>query len=227
VSELAEGLHVISKDSNRTDEDTTDITKQDENILKVFNLGSASETHFSDVLVLIAGSLAIAGLYIGAVVFVIQTTVNATYTLRSTAPHLDSIMGAYTMNLGSLLALHRLLLGFSSTPVPLDNGTYPVQRVYELLERGRAFYILTSFGGSSGWQVPYSGLHNVLQQVKSVQNCERGLSASFVSSFECFAPDMGFAAIHRTCTMALAPQISTMTATRMPMRTLPNSETPS
>jgi PAS domain S-box-containing protein len=158
------------------------------------------------VIALIIGSCLIFGLLIAAAVYSVLEAVQGTLILRISAPHLDTVIGAYTMNMAAVLGLQRLLLGFSDTPIMLDNGSFPIDRLRATMSSARAYYHLASYGGDESWEQPYQGIHDAVMRAKQTLNCSVGsVATSFVDSFQCFSPDLAFLAIEPIITGKILP----------------------
>ena len=183
VSTISESLRVLKKDedASRTTELDTEISKHEENVLKI--LASVSDTtsiKSAENTTFVVFDLIIIVLTIVCIVLIAQMFPSATNTLRDNAPHLDYVLGASGYSFSVFGAIDNLVATTNDHGLSNDlNVSVGTPGFYEwlpeLVSRGRQrtttfnnYYQYSRFGreatATKASEPPYSKFHEYIAQ---------------------------------------------------------------
>lgn len=196
VSNLAENLRVIKKDNENNNLPSnvvnTEMNKQEENIMKIFNTGGASETPLSDILLLVLCSFVMIGLGIGCAGCLVQLVQYEVAKLSRAAPHLDYLLGSYALNLGGMSAVLRLIMYYTEYRIPIDTIDQIRNAINSRFAEGNRYYFLARYGGAQAEQTPFGGFSVGLDAANAVSSCSKieGVAQDLKQASDCFPADM-------------------------------------
>jgi len=215
VSSLAENIRVLKKDSNGGSSSTkgsttgdAEMSKQEENILKIFNTGGSGTMTFSmDSFIIALLTFVIVGLNILASFLVYQLVVEENSTLSHLAPHLDNLPGSYSMILNSLYSINLMAQYYSHVRDPLLNFTQILNRISDSINKNSNYFSLTRYGSGTEDNPPFIGFQSGLSEsiIKSACSDEHIITADERHFFHCQSPDYVFIGINNVIGSLIAP----------------------
>ncbi|OHT09546.1 Adenylate and Guanylate cyclase catalytic domain containing protein [Tritrichomonas foetus] len=208
VSALAENLRVLKKDNpsdNSFSNNNTEMNKQEENILKIFNSSGSNETPISDIFLPIFVTVIITCLTIGCVVLFVQLVKNESISLKESAPHLNYMMGSYAMMMNTFDNLFLSFLYFTPYRVHLYSIDEVINFTMESLRQSRDYYHLTSYGGDNS--SPFSGFDDGVAHAQQSITCNTttDVPENFGEAVSCYPADMAFILIEPILTYKITP----------------------
>lgn len=134
-----------------------EISKQEENLLKIFNTSTSFENPLSDIFTLVICTILIVGLTIGCIIVFDSLISYENNCLKESAPHLNYLLGSYSMAISTFCNIFQLLFYFT----PYKISAYTPDELLQIIELRIAnthnFFLMASFGDSAENQPAYSG----------------------------------------------------------------------
>jgi class 3 adenylate cyclase len=199
VSELVEKLRGVSQDVATGGDDSDpskEISKREENVMKVLNAGGSSSNVFSDLTIFICGTICLLGCFGANAGLIYSLLMKEVNIFRARIPHFSSVLTSYSHDLGALYALHRIGLNRS---IRFFLGSLPAAtaELYSYLESGRRAYYLASYGGEQMWEHPFPGWHAAIANAREAMACDSEYSNErrFSEVYNCFPPDLAYVSI--------------------------------
>jgi len=193
ISQIVESLMSVKHDeSGSSSVHDSDISRQEENILKIFNSGNDGTANSSGLIQLFAGSLLLifSGIFISHIM--IQLTISESILVENSAPHLNYITGSYAMSLGALLAINALAV--MRTPARFVLLTEPIiiNRYESRMELAQKYYHLARFGGNGDKETPFNGFSKGLIESAKDIVCKdpMRMPSNLFEISECFSADL-------------------------------------
>ncbi|OHT02950.1 Adenylate and Guanylate cyclase catalytic domain containing protein [Tritrichomonas foetus] len=194
VSQLAENLRILKKDAttNSSMIENSDISKQEENILKVFNTGGSHELNFGDVTIIAYATIINLGLEI-ACIFILCLLLNKeASTIKKRGPQFDYMQNCYSSLMGAIfLAQYTSLI-----KTPYKYAVYDDQFIRDIyqaqLELTWNYYSLVKYGSEDIY--PYTNLDPAIQASTDYINCTEYIhkSSGFGEAVSCYNADLVF-----------------------------------
>jgi hypothetical protein len=150
-----------------------DITKRNESVMKVLNTGGEDAATLSDITFFAIGTVLLVVAFTASAVVLYITLVAEVETLRSQAPHLNSLAVLYSHELAALYALHVLRMNRTSPHIHISSEMEMIDKIQRYLASARAAYYLASYGGDELWQHPFSEWHDRVAEVRAALNSSR------------------------------------------------------
>jgi class 3 adenylate cyclase len=199
VSQLAESLRVLKKDTTGEDATNTEgaeVNKQDDNIVRVFNNGGSNDSSFGDDFRLAVPALVTLGMTIALAFVLTNTLKKSSYDVQDGAPHLDNLLGSYSMSLGAYYSMEHLLCHdtpyWTMTTTPAEH----LADAYGKLVQSRDYWHRVRFGGRTEDDTPFSGFMKILNQgnaaFKAVCPTQEVTFADFDDARRCIPTDLAF-----------------------------------
>jgi len=176
VSSLVENIRVLKKDSTGGSSSTkgssttgdAEMSKQEENILKIFNTGGTSSTnHAVDEISIVLCSVFILILHIVCTILLYYLTINENITLKHLAPHLDYLPGSYSMFLSSLFSMQVLAGTYDPHGINIIERGDLISRFHESIEKSSDYFTLARYGANGKDQPPFLGFDDGLAESNS------------------------------------------------------------
>ena len=228
VSSVSESLRVLSKNDNtdteKHEENDSEMNKQDENIMKIFSTSSdASSMKSLDKTVLIAASIF---LFICAIVntFTLSLTFpEIAEKLNNNAPHLDYILGSSGFGFSVIGAVDNLLLTSNchgltgSLPYNCEDQnsdvitrylrSYFVNYTREKLSNFINYYSAARYGGEDNKVPPYPLFERAMEEADSItEGCEDyNISHGPPKYFSCYKSDIQLNLFKPLVTLIITP----------------------
>lgn len=198
VSTVAENLRILAKEDSALSQESSTldgnstINKQEENILKMFNVGAGSSNtqqvlHF--VLLWISEIILIIFSYL--LFFKLMTDTEAcNLTILYNAPHLDYLTGAYSNTLTMLYSVHNTLMTFFPLYITLWDRTGTINYFYLRANQSRDYYHQARYGGEASTERPFVGYDEALDSAASAIQCKEsdlrsGVLRNVLKCFDC------------------------------------------
>ena len=195
VSVLAENLRIMKRagDENSSATVSSDVHKQEENILKIFNIGAGVDLRMSDMLGFIIITFIIIGLFVASTVLMAQLVTFQSGKMRKNVPHIDSLLGAYAQMMGGVSGLLQLL--FEGTPYRIMTDYDYSSSISRRLSLSRKYIHLVSFGGAGSDELPFVGLTEGLASARESVNCGNTAPTTLLKMIQCYPVDTMFMTI--------------------------------
>ncbi|OHT13816.1 Adenylate and Guanylate cyclase catalytic domain containing protein [Tritrichomonas foetus] len=196
VSGMAESLRILKKDatseSSKTVDPESDVSKQEENILKIFaSAGDSSSSVSSDNMIYIVSNLVFLAVDIVITYMFTNMFMTVTKNLRQNGPQLDYVMGspAYLMAAVNILNMasvgYQGLFNYTSDPYTTLNSMQA--RIEELI----LYYHQARYGGSSADDPPFINFDEINLQAEEQFMCadENSIPTDLRSVYTCLNAD--------------------------------------
>jgi class 3 adenylate cyclase len=172
VSALADTFRVVGgsvsvSDSHETM--ATDITNQDENLLKVFNTAGGSGGRGRDQLPLVLGTILCSIMCITSTAVICDHLIRQSDEISFGSPHLSHIAKAYSYMLVGLMSLLRLTLERTPYRVHLNDSLARPGEIMQLFHFATIEYQTLAFGRED--ESPYSGFQSIIEEARSALAC--------------------------------------------------------
>jgi class 3 adenylate cyclase/PAS domain-containing protein len=203
-SELSEMLRVLKNhedNESEVDEQETEVTKQEENLLKIF--ATAGDSHWSSGSSLFFSFLSVImlGFALGVVVELCQVFPSLVDAMSVNAPHLDGVLGTSTYMFSALLKFNDALTadlnaydGMFSAGYGLGNTSYVtlVTEVVPQIQSYLKYYHSSRFGDPSTGLPPFKGYPTQLTLARELIKCTDSNAASedLYEIIACFTPNI-------------------------------------
>ncbi|OHT03692.1 Adenylate and Guanylate cyclase catalytic domain containing protein [Tritrichomonas foetus] len=193
VSNLVENLRVLKKDTteNSSTIQNTEISRQEENILKIFNTGgSGYSSSVADSAILIVTEVIIIILYIISAYMLSHIMPKGSQSILEFAPHLDYLMGAYSNSITMLFSVNLALSAYSeeNAYIILWEGDGNLGYFYLRLSQSREYYFKARYGGSLVSESPFQGFASALEHSSEMVNCtdKYAIPTTFLDTVSCY-----------------------------------------
>ena len=172
VSQVNEGLRMLKKDDgSRSTEMDSELSKQEENILKIFSAASDTGTkNIGNGIYYSCGALIVAFGIVAQVLTCNLYSVIGTILVNS-APHIDALLGAYGFMIGSFLSLFNILLSLVGYNEIDPDPYYLLDRYYTRINSMSSSFHDARYGNGEG-VVPFSGLEEGVRNARERMECE-------------------------------------------------------
>jgi len=174
VSTISEGLRMIKNDldkSSNTKE--SELSKQEENILKLFNNGSThTSNRLSDSIAIIIGTLLILLLHFGCSILLYNLGITECNTLINSAPHIDYVSGSFSLSLGGVFHINNLAAYSTGNFIPVFTLKKISEIVRDRFKNAMEYFQLTRYGGETEQEIPFQGYSSGLQAANSKLKCK-------------------------------------------------------
>ena len=203
VSQVSESLRILKKDKESTtgmSEGDTEISKQEENLLKIF--ATAGDSHSSSSRDSVAFVVCYCFILILACisnVLLCEMFQSIGQALSQNTPHLDDVMGTNAYMLGIFLALNNAAVantnGYQKLNINEGIGGRPIlsslQRVSTRLETYLSYYHRARYGDSESDEPPLAGYQERADLAKEIMSCPDAsqLYESLHDTYSCFEID--------------------------------------
>ncbi|KAK8863767.1 hypothetical protein M9Y10_011457 [Tritrichomonas musculus] len=206
VSQLAESLRILQKDTNSVTGQTTDsnaeLSKQEDNILKIFNTGGRAENKLGDLFFLGFIAIIIFVLELICVVLLCQLVNREIDILLQHAPQIIYVLEQYTTLMNTVNSLSMLAVQDSYVPIPIFTRKELLDQIDHLIERATHYYTNVRYGTDKlqpydGYQdgVNYS-IEKSLCDENKMNNLDLGtISTSFRENVECSNADVVYTSL--------------------------------
>jgi len=178
VSNIAENLRVIKKeaDGSSTSKDS-ELSKQEENILKVFNSAASGENSSSESIIIIIGTIMLVLFNILSLFFVYNLALYEIQRIDDNVPHIQYLHNSFTSMFSAVSMINHLASFFT----PYHITIYTIEQMKTIINNRMAQGIknlhLSWFGGRGEGPLPFLQFDNLLAQGNKASLC-RGRSAS-------------------------------------------------
>jgi len=194
VSNASESLRVVKNDLDKssTTKDS-DMSKQEENILKMFNNGgNHSSRSLSDSLFIIIGTILLVVLYISCAFFIYQQGNLECDTFYNSAPHIDYVSGTLSLALGGILNLNNLGAAMFGKHIAIFPISDIITRIRDRFSKSLTYYHFSRYGGESLQEIPFLGFINGLTRANSQSTCidRRYISSDLQELAKCYRVDI-------------------------------------
>jgi len=193
ISQLSDGLkHLKAKneESGTTSTTNSDMNKQEESIMKLFNVGIASNYGISDFFFIILGTILTSVLIDYCIFSIYQLIEIQSQQQVLAAPHLNNIMGSYAYKIG---ALYSASIYASSFAIPHMLSFYRKSLItnYQIRSaRADGFFELARFGNSVNNSLPFEGFNDGIRAVEQTQNCPKNHTIDRIEDIiSCYSVD--------------------------------------
>ena len=194
VSILAENLRMIKRESSDASLSNmnTEMNKQEENILKIFNSNGLSETSISDIFILIFSSIILILFSVGCILLFAFLVKYEITSINRSAYHLNYLMGTYAFMVESFNNLFLSLLYFTPHRVPIFSINQTILNIYSGLESSKNYHHMISYGGNSTY--PYEGFDERIENEQNLIDCNDNtrIPMNISEILACFTANMGY-----------------------------------
>lgn len=174
VSQISESLRVLKKgsvDGTRSTECDTDMSKQEENILKIFATAgdSSSSVTGAGTIILIICAILIMGSSIGCVVTLCYLYSSSATIMMRNAPHIDYIFGSIGFMVGVFIDFNNGVAHLNNFGIDGNNinTSSLITSAFNQLPVYQEYYVKARFGGSTIDEPPFSGFAKALKDSES------------------------------------------------------------
>ncbi|OHS99274.1 Adenylate and Guanylate cyclase catalytic domain containing protein [Tritrichomonas foetus] len=176
VSSIVESLRVLKKDTtegSRSTELDSELSKQEENILKVFaSAGESTSVHVGGQISLIICSVFIMGMTIGSYAVLCKLYSEEGSLLVTNSPHLDFLLGSYGYMMGSFLSTYSIVVSLAGYNEVDPDPYYILKRFNERFSKFQTYYGYSRYGVND--TMPFSGFTEGVANAKKVIQCQTG-----------------------------------------------------
>ena len=171
VSQVNEGLRMLKKDDgSRSTEMDSELSKQEENILKIFSAASdSSTTNVGNSVFYTCGALIVVFGIVGQVL-VCNLYSQVGTVLVNSAPHIDTLLGAYGFMCGSFLSLFNILLALVGYNEVDPDPYYLLDRYYTRIQSMTNSFHDSRYGNGED-VLPFSGLEEGVRVARQRVQC--------------------------------------------------------
>lgn len=202
VSSVVEYLRVLKKDkedslmkgtTNMTTDADIDLNKQEENILKILITGDSSGGVKSEVLIIILTVIHTIA-FCAFIIFTGLSIMAQSKNLVSEAPHIDYLLGAYTYDAATVLAIDLMLGELNNLSTDFQVSTL-ITRFYQRLERSQNYYSKLMYGDTSTKVKinPFKAFAGGLQEAINRMSCNDISNKppdTIYQAYKCIRPDV-------------------------------------
>jgi len=194
VGSIVESLRTIKKDGTELSKSTdidSELNKQEENILKVFNsasdsfIGTNSAQGTQSIVVFLIIFSCLYNFYMISSIYK-----NASSLLRQYAPHIDNLLGTSAYIYGQFTALKCTVLSLMGYKEIDPEPFYMNRRVYQRHSLFRQFNNRLKYGSETG-ETPYAKIFNGLEKSKQYIKCrdKSAVPNSTIEILSCYDAD--------------------------------------
>ena len=201
VSTVAENLRILAKEDGTMGQESSvegnsTINKQEENILKLFNVGVGSSNTrqvMQFVLLWVSEIILIIFSYVMFLELMVETK-SCNRTILYNGPHLDYLTGAYSSLVTMLYSVHNTLMSYYPIHITLWDRTGTINYFYLRGNQSREYYHMARFGGQENTQIPFVGYDEALENAKVAIQCNESdlRSGELIRILKCFDCDLVF-----------------------------------
>ncbi|OHT08551.1 Adenylate and Guanylate cyclase catalytic domain containing protein [Tritrichomonas foetus] len=195
VSQVAESLNLIEKDENSKSsyDDTNQLNKQEENIIKVFSSASdVSMMGSTEKFIYIFLNIVMLICVLAIIVIIGKLFPDFTNHLKANAPHLDYVLGIVAYMGGALKALETLTYDLIFNGYNQENIDYFSDEMYQRINNFTEYYHLARYGGIKKEIPPYNGYQAAHEKATVAFHCEDPykIPEDFVGHYKCLSIDV-------------------------------------
>ncbi|OHT13413.1 Adenylate and Guanylate cyclase catalytic domain containing protein [Tritrichomonas foetus] len=203
VSSVSESLRVLKNDTEESSTKTTELneelSKQEENILKVFASASdATSSHSREKMLIITLNLLLLVFAVVTTILICQMYPNVSNKLSDNAPHLDYVLGAPSYLFSAVSLMHQMLYKIDGMNninfgIGIEEG---MEQLRISLQTYENYYSLSRYGGKNSENnndtPPYKEFQNGVEEANNMVNCldDIVIADDIFNSFECFPVDI-------------------------------------
>ena len=205
ISQLAENLRIMQKDNNSHDgqsNDNTELSKQEDNILKIFNTGGSAGTKLGDFFFLGFITIIVFVLEMLCVIFLCQLINDEIEIILQNAPQIIFVLEQYTTLMNTVHTLDMFVVQDSKVPIPIFTRERILEQLDDLLNLSVYYYTNVRYGTDK--LQPYEGYQDGIDYSVEVSLCDEEednnldlsmTSTSFRDNVECTNSDLVYTAL--------------------------------
>jgi len=181
VSSIAENLRVIKKDADgsSTTKDS-ELSKQEENILKVFNTAASGERNSSESLLIIIGTVALVIIHILCSYYLYELGYFETQRLDENVPHIHYLHNCFTAMFAAISMANHFGSSFTNHSIKLYTKEQFKTIIVGRLAQGIKYFHLSWFGGRGDHELPFLSLEGLLNKANAASLCRnRNVNTGF------------------------------------------------
>ena len=205
VSQLAESLRIMQKDntnSNGPNNDNAELSKQEDNILKIFNTGGSAGTKLGDLFFLGFITIIIFVLEVICIVFICQLVNVEIDILLQHSPQIIYVLEQYASLMNTVHTLDLTAAMDSDNPIPIFTQTELLEQLSQLLNKTTSYYTNVRYGTDQ--LQPYDGYQDGIDYSVEMSLCNDTnneefdmdlISTSFRDNVECCNADLVYTSL--------------------------------
>jgi len=193
VSSIADGLRTVKAESDGSSiGKDSEISKQEENMIKVFNNGTSGHTSSSNSLPIISSTILIIILHMAGTYFFFDLGTFQSTRLKQSVPHLDYLYASVDLVFGAIYSLINMAASLTEHYIKGRTTQETKNLFLSRIDDSLKYYHLSSFGGRSIDDRPFLNFVNMLDEsiLKSTCNVTDIKSTDLVSILKCYRVDV-------------------------------------
>jgi len=194
LSAISSSFRILKKEnelSSKSMESDSELNKQEDNLIKVFNSIGDDNNRYSGYWKLLISNVLI--LFFSSFVWYLMSQMykSKSTTLIESAPHLDNIMGSYGYMNQLFSYMNFIVLSTNGYPQVHNDPYSLIQKISKSREQVNKFYHLARFGGQNEREFPFYGIEEALQAAGILSGCsdQFAVPASAWGYYTCFNSD--------------------------------------
>jgi len=196
VSSIAENMRVIKKegDSSSTTNKDSELSKQEENILKVLSTAGSGYNSSSDGLPIIICSIILCGLHFYCTYVLYQIGIFQTQTLLESVPHIDYLHAAFGEMFSAIAMMNYFSASYGDHYYKLLNQEQYRDVIENRITRATDYFHLSWYGGQKEGETPFLGFSEILERANQVSMCQprTNTTRSLIEELKCTQVDNVF-----------------------------------
>ena len=175
VSQIVESLRVLKKDNandlSKSTEMDTELSKQEENILKIFaSAGESSNAQIDGQISLLICTTIVVLLGIAIYVVLCNMYSQIGQLLVRNSPHLDFLLGSYGYMMGCFLSYYSIMISLAGYDDVDPDPYYIINRFNQRFSTFQTYYHYSRYGIND--TMPYTGFSEGLSYARTIVNCD-------------------------------------------------------
>jgi len=195
VSSLSESLRQLKKegDGSSTSKDN-ELSKQEENILKVFSSASSGENSSSETIIISSGTVFSGFLNLVCIWLFYELFLKEMDSIDENIPHIQYLHNSYTSMFSAVSMINHFSSFFTPYHIIIFNLDYIINQIQTRLIQGLKYFHLSWFGGRGDGTLPFLQFDSFLNEGNKATYCyEKNISTGvFIEELACRPVDSIF-----------------------------------